>query len=379
MRQIVVVSTNDADDIPTSKVHFARLMAARGDEVFYVESLGMRRARFTMRDFRRMARRLSQSVRATPPTSCSLDGVKVISPVLAPSPHPRWNWINGPLLRWQLERAGVRLSDESTVVLTYLPQVGALLGHKNKGVLAFFMVDDYLAGEHVDQASILQHMKQMANDSDVVIASSKGIADGFAEAFGRSAHVVRNGAEVEHFLRRSCEEPSTLEGIARPRIVYVGALENWVDVGALEEVADARPDWHLVLAGPIKIDISALLGRSNVHYLGVVRYADLPNTLWHCDVALIPFTDTAFTSSPEPIKLYEYAAAGLPIVVGSFMRDHACASRIHVVGPDLTYVSAIEQALVSGILESEDQGAILAGARWADRLGELDAVLEAAR
>jgi glycosyltransferase involved in cell wall biosynthesis len=34
----------------------------------------------------------------------------------------------------------------------------------------------------------------------------------------------------------------------------------------------------------------------------------------HCDVAIIPFTASALSRAVNPIKLYEYLAAGVPVV-----------------------------------------------------------------
>lgn len=376
MSCVVIVSTNDADDIPTSKTHFARLMARRGDDVYYVESLGMRRARFTRRDMSRMVRRIASFTRRNPQSGGSvLDGVKIVSPILVPSPHPRWNHLNSRLLSWQLRRSGANLDDPGSLVLSYLPQLGSLLPESFGGRLAFFMVDDYLEGQHVDAASIEPHMKKMAERAAVIMASSAGIADGFGLRYGRDVSVVQNGADCEHFAARLAEEPEALSHIPRPRIIYAGALENWIDYPALITLARTRRDWSLVLAGPLKVDASELLSESNVHYIGKVDYGILPSILWHCDVGLIPFCATQFTASPEPIKLYEYAAAGVPIVAGSFLANHRCAPHVFVVPEGESYCAAIESALLSGPLTEDTATAILRGARWEDRLAELDSAL----
>jgi UDP-galactopyranose mutase len=86
-------------------------------------------------------------------------------------------------------------------------------------------------------------------------------------------------------------------------------------------VAAARPDWHLVLLGPIvKIDPAGLPRRQNIHYLGHKSYAELPSYLAGWDVALIPFARNEATRFISPTKTPEYLAAGVPVVSTS-IRD----------------------------------------------------------
>jgi len=50
-----------------------------------------------------------------------------------------------------------------------------------------------------------------------------------------------------------------------------------MDLELLSGIAQARPDWHLVIIGPVvKIDPAILPHRQNIHYLGPKTYKDLP-------------------------------------------------------------------------------------------------------
>lgn len=127
--------------------------------------------------------------------------------------------------------------------------------------------------------------------------------------------LLENGVEYGHFARGG-EEPDDLRGIPGPRAVYVGALDERLDLEALRRLAASQPELSLVVIGPPSEAASALLaGLSNVYLLGPKQYRDVPRYLHHADVALLPLSDHAANRGRSPMKLYEYAAAGLPVVV----------------------------------------------------------------
>lgn len=99
---------------------------------------------------------------------------------------------------------------------------------------------------------------------------------------------------------------------------YYGAIARWLDFGLLREAARRRPGWRFVLIGPVYDEEGrrALAGLSerNVLWLGPRPYDSLPGYLSAFDVALIPFVVDEITRATSPLKLYEYLAAGKPVV-----------------------------------------------------------------
>jgi len=87
-----------------------------------------------------------------------------------------------------------------------------------------------------------------------------------------------------------------------------------MDLELLSGIAQARPDWHLVIIGPVvKIDPAILPHRQNIHYLGPKTYKDLPAYIAGWD-ALLPFARNSSTRFISPTKTPEYLAAGKPVV-----------------------------------------------------------------
>jgi UDP-galactopyranose mutase len=132
-----------------------------------------------------------------------------------------------------------------------------------------------------------------------------------------------SSVDTEHFAaaRRLKDEPDDQRRIAHPRLGFFGVLDERLDTHLLAGIADARPDWQLVMIGPIvKIDPADLPQRPNIHYLGAKSYAELPRYIAGWDVALILFARNEATRFISPTKTPEYLAAGKPVVSTS-IRD----------------------------------------------------------
>ena len=95
-----------------------------------------------------------------------------------------------------------------------------------------------------------------------------------------------------------------------------------MDYALLRGVAAARPDWHLVLIGPIvKIDpaVAAASGRTSTTS-GRSPTPSCRHYIAGWDVALLPFARNDATRFISPTKTPEYLAAGKPVVSTS-IRD----------------------------------------------------------
>lgn len=111
------------------------------------------------------------------------------------------------------------------------------------------------------------------------------------------------------------EAERLLGGVARPRLGFFGVIDERFDAQLLTAVADAAPNWQLVMVGPVvKIDPASLPQRPNVHWLGQQPYEILPHLVAQWDVCLLLFARNESTRFISPTKTLEYMAAEKPIV-----------------------------------------------------------------
>ena len=129
--------------------------------------------------------------------------------------------------------------------------------------------------------------------------------------------------DKNHFMqaRRNIEQPEDQCNIPFPRLGFFGVIDERFDIDLIEQVATMRPEWQIILIGPVvKIDPATLPKNSNIHYLGGKSYQELPAYLGGWDISLIPFAINESTKFISPTKTPEYLAAGKP-VISSAIRD----------------------------------------------------------
>ena len=133
----------------------------------------------------------------------------------------------------------------------------------------------------------------------------------------REVYLFPSSVDTSHFerARHIKNEPEDQRPIAKPRFGFAGVIDERMDFELLRQVAQERPEWHFVLLGPVtKIDPNSLPKASNIHFLGMKTYADLPAYLSGWNVGILPFALNNATRFISPTKTPEYLAAGLRVI-----------------------------------------------------------------
>jgi glycosyltransferase involved in cell wall biosynthesis len=152
-----------------------------------------------------------------------------------------------------------------------------------------------------------------------------------AEALQRGAdaarvHVLPNGVDAARFVARPEAAPRLRAELALgdgPVIGFVGSLKSWhgteVLIDAFAGLAATRPAARLLVVGdgPMAEALRAQAERlgvaAAVRFTGAVEHAQVADTIAAMDVTAAPYLPSEdFYFSP--IKIYEYLAAGKPVV-----------------------------------------------------------------
>jgi UDP-galactopyranose mutase len=201
-----------------------------------------------------------------------------------------------------------------------------------------------------------------------------------------NVHCFPSSVDAAHFRvqGRELAEPDDQAGLPHPRFGFYGVIDERLDLPLLEFIAKARPEWQIVLVGPIvKIDPASLPQRENIHYLGQRSYQELPRYLAGWDVCLLPFARNDATRFISPTKTLEYMAAELPIV-STPITDVAepYGSIVYLGDTPAEFLAACEAALAAGPEERGDRAAkmrrVLAGTSWDVTVSAMESLLAAA-
>lgn len=165
-----------------------------------------------------------------------------------------------------------------------------------------------------------------------------------------NVYAFPSSVDVAHFAKaRNLQEPADQADIPHPRLGFYGVIDERMDIELLQGIAEARPDWHLVIIGPVvKIDPAILPQNDNIHYLGSKDYKDLPKYLAGWDLAMLPFARNESTRYISPTKTPEYLAAATPVVSTSIrdvVRPYGDLKLVHIADTPAEFIAAAELAM----------------------------------
>ncbi len=219
------------------------------------------------------------------------------------------------------------------------------------------------------QLSLLE--AELLSRADVVFTGGRSLYQA-KRSQHPNIHCFPSSIDMKHFkqARSVLPEPSDQRDIPHPRLGFFGVLDERLDIKLLSELASKRPDWQIVLIGPIvKIDPAELPKNENIHYLGMKDYQELPNYLASWDVALLPFALNESTRFISPTKTPEYLAGGKPVVstpITDVVHPYGDNGFVRIAANADEFIKAIEQSLSETMPEEVQlaRDAFLAEMSW---------------
>ncbi len=185
--------------------------------------------------------------------------------------------------------------------------------------------------------------EMLVENSDLIVANSRPIYDKFRKKNSQTI-LVHNGCDFEHFNRRHQE--NLLKDLKKPVIGYFGAIAEWFDAELVEFVARKKSDKTFVFIGDTYgSNLKRLRTMDNVLFLGERPYTELPMYLNGFDVCIIPFKLTPLVIDTHPIKIYEYFAAGKPVVATNMLELYSMRQLCYIAKGKEDFVSKLDEAL----------------------------------
>jgi UDP-galactopyranose mutase len=248
----------------------------------------------------------------------------------------------------------------------YTPIALAFTNHLDPLCVVYDCMDELAAFKGASKA-LKAWEAQLFNRADVVFTGGQSLYEAKQHQHP-NVHAFPSSIDVAHFAQAKSItlDPPDQACIAHPRLGFYGVIDERMNLELIEGIAQAKPDWQLVLIGPIaKIDSKDLPCRSNIHYLGSKSYQELPHYIAHWNVALLPFVLNESTRFISPTKTPEYLAAGKPVVSTSIrdvVRPYGQEGLVQIADSVEEFVEKVEIAMQQGQPNRVD--AFLAQMSW---------------
>lgn len=349
-QDILILSTQDWDYLPTRKHRFSRWWAQDGNRVLYVEQQ-MHWAGWLVdlkNQFGRLWRWLSGPREVEP--NLWVYTLPLVIPFFQMS--AAINWLNNLFLLLLLRAQLKRLGFESPVLWTYTPHSADFVGRLGERAVVYECVDDITSAKGlVDAKAIGKMERRLIEVADLLIVTHDQLYASKADEAKR-ALVVPNGVDVEHFSQAASDDRPVAPAFAdlkHPVVGYLGGINYWIDTELVARIARTHPEWTVAMVGPAEVlaNMEPLNHLPNVVKTGRVPYADVPSYVKAFDVCINPYVLDGVAEHCSPLKLYEYVATGKPIVSVDMPEAHKFSGLIQIARDADSFVRLVEEAVNS--------------------------------
>jgi UDP-galactopyranose mutase len=306
-----------------------------------------------------------------------------------PTATPGFNPEQFALLQPLIAELAAELGDGSVLAWLYTPLALPLAEALDPDTLVYDCMDElslFLGAP----PELLTHESALLERSDLMFTGGPSLYRA-KQSRHHNVHCFPSSVDAAHF-RRARQEPTgepapeaaDQASIPHPRLGFYGVIDERLDLALIDAVAAARPEWQIVLVGPVvKIDPATLPRRPNIHYFGQRSYEELPGYLAGWDVCLLPFARNDSTRFISPTKTLEYMAAERPIV-STPITDVAepYGDIVYLGGTIPEFLAACDAALASDASERDRRATlmrkVLSGTSWDVTVSAMEQLLAAA-
>ena len=225
------------------------------------------------------------------------------------------------LMKETLDKLFAESAIKNFVLWYYTPMALGFSNHLKPKAVVYDCMDE-LSMFKFAPPELIANEAALFKKADVIFTGGQSLYEA-KKNLHSNIFAMPSSIDTAHFkqARNVSESPSDQSAIPSPRFGYIGVIDERMDLVLIDEIAEKRPEWQIVMIGPVvKIGEDELPRRANIHYLGMKTYDELPAYIAGWDVALMPFAINDSTKFISPTKTPEYLAAGKP-VVSTAIRD----------------------------------------------------------
>ncbi|MDQ6862408.1 MAG: glycosyltransferase [Thermoproteota archaeon] len=261
-----------------------------------------------------------------------------------------------------------------SLLIIYNPRFSCVLGKLKESLSCYEIIDEKMEFEAIPQWLEINH-EFLIRNANLITVSSNILHKRVSAERRNDTFLIGNGADISHFKRSmlDIEIPLDIRSIKNPILGYTGAIGEWFDFALLEYILKTLPNIEVVLIGwafnKQRLTITRLRRTyPNLHFMGRRSYDLLPNYVKAFAACIIPFRVYKLTEAVNPTKLYEYLAAGKPVISTALPELAIYKQAIYVAKNYSEFLEFINKALFDKKNHGAERIEIASKHDWKDKV-----------
>lgn len=263
---------------------------------------------------------------------------------------------------WVYHNFSILLDDLKEVDVLYIscPEHHKLVEKIKAKVVIYDYLDKFIQWDKYDS--------MMTEKADIVFATSQFLFEEKSKIH-EEVYLIRNACDYDLF-QKDIKRPQDMKELKRPVVGMVGALGKWINRRLLTKIA---AKYTTVLIGTefgVRVPVE-------VKHLGYKSYRILPSYYKYLDVGLIPFDYSETSKAANPIKMYEYLAAGIPVVGSDLPELNLYPDQIYTAKSEKEFIKKVTLAYKSDCPSlMAERKKIAQNNTWQKRFSKIEEILE---
>ncbi len=213
--------------------------------------------------------------------------------------------------------------------ILYSRNIYALLACRNKGIPLIFEAHDIPTGT---SRRFLEKWLYLSRSFARLVCITEPLKSAYLAMFPclkqKEVIVAPDGADPIETTKVSNSFPPSRYNHqeARLRVGYAGGLYPGRGIEIIEKLSSMHPECDFYICGGNEVEVNARRRNctsKNIHYLGHISHAQVPEFLLSCQILLAPYQEKISCNQKgtgntakwmSPLKLFEYMASKRPII-----------------------------------------------------------------
>ena len=306
-RNIIILSSVDWNIHRQLHHELTDFLIKRKNKVLFIENTGSRSIQ--IRDLNRIKDRIKNFVKSKRGFKLVNKNLTLFTPLFIPF---HYNFliqkINNFLISNAILKWSKYFSFNDPIVINFVPNpiTLSIMRNLNASLKIYYMADDMTSSEQ----KRINIENKIINNSDFVFYTAQNLKKKITNL--NKSKFLPNGVNsvkfTKNFKKRSYKKNKIF------KIGYVGAIRDIIDEKLIIDIAKKFPNDKIFLIGPILYNFKILKEYKNIIFLGKKKHNQIANYLNDFHIGIIPYKVNNFTNSINPLKIYEYVSAGLPVI-----------------------------------------------------------------